>query len=281
MELADFLRPLQDSGDPVMSAVVEDVKVDGTVDLSFSGGLASDVPVLGWYTPATGDVVRVLRVGRTQFLVLGTTRVSNPATVRVATSRTLSWKVNAAPDAPDPTDNPTGLVSPFVVSADSSRSYRSTDGWSRDDPYQGVFSSSLGYWRGCWFYGKKPQAAKGVTVTRCRIQVRRQNSSHGNNSPSYLYVYPHAHETRPSGDPIFRTDAINGVRGPARIGPLNRGEASTAPGLDLPKQWGQALVDGYVKGFGLRRDVTGLENYVILDGKVAYADSGKLSIDFT
>ncbi len=280
-DLADFLAPPSDADNPVISAVVEDVHANGTVDLSFSGGLAFDVPVLGWYTPATGDVVRVLRPSRTQFLVLGTTRVSNPATVRVAASRTMSWTVEAAPAAPDPVDNPSGLVSPFVVSAESSGAYRSADAWAnRSDLYQGAFNTSLGYYTGCSFYGTKPQSAKGVTVTRCRIQMRRQQSSHGTTAPAYLYVFPHAHTSRPSGAPVLRTDAINGVRGPIRVGPLSRGEASTLPGFDLPKQWGQALVDGLVKGFAIRRDVTGLENYVILDGRASYADSGRLSIEF-
>ncbi len=284
MDLADFLRPRLDRGDLLISAVVEDVKPDGTVNLSFLGGLAFSVPVLGWYVPSTGDVVRVLRVSPTEFLVIGTARVSNPATIRVVTSRTMSWAVDAPLAAPDPGDNPSGLVSPFVVSAEQSRSYRSGTGWERDDVYQGAHESatSVGYWTGCWFYGTKPQSAKGVRVRRARMEMRRAGAG-GVSADEPLYLWPHAHATRPGGAPVVLTGSIGGVRPPVRVGTLAWAETATTSdglaGFDLPVAWVQALVDGEdVRGFCLRENSTA--NYLFLDSKADFAASGRLTIAF-
>ena len=285
IDLADFLRPPTDAAEPVASAVIENTHPDGAVDLSLRGGLLFRVPVLGWYTPSIGDVVFVLRRNAAQWLVLGTARTSNPATVRTVTSRSMSWTVEAPPPTADPTDNPTGSpAGQLTVSANSSGAYRSADGWGRSgsrslglsDLAQGAYSTSLGYYTGCWFLGTKPGAIKGSSVTRTQITLRRQQSSHGTTAGVSLYLWPHAHFDKPSGAPSLVTGEVNGVRGPVKLGPAIRGQLLSA--VDLPKQWGQALVDGKIGGFAIRQNNTA--EYAIVDGRDVHADSGKLLISY-
>lgn len=277
LDLTDFLTHATDLTSGVFSAQVESVNTDGTIDISFRAGQVFGVEVLSSYTPGTGDVVQVARKGSGRYLVLGSVRRSNLGSLHISSSLAMPWTVDPVPRVADPDDNPTGLADPFIVSATSTGSYRQSDGWNgqSSDVRQSAYSTSYGWYTGCWFYGTKAQALRDQTVTRLRIHLKRApGSSTGSAGAEPLYVYPHIHTSRPGSAPSLKSSA-GGVRAPYRIAGVAIGDSAT---FDLPRQWGQALADGVIKGFAIRRNNRG--DYVILYSKSEYTNSGRLTLDW-
>lgn len=252
MRLRD-LRGLDASDDPGM-AVITGTAADGTVTIDI-GGASVPAFVDAAYTPVLHDVVRVSRRGGTWW-VEGTRRTSNTTTQTLSMSWPTPYRVLPAVIA---------VPNPLIITAVETRSWRSTDGWSRPQVYQGRFETSTGYWHGCVFYGPDPAAAiKGRTCTYIRWRDDRYNAG-GVIGAQAQYVAPHAHPTRPAGAPVWTaaaqriTSALT-LAGVATDGDLARDETKR---LILPTAWGQGIIDGTIAGFGLLLLATGNGNYSI------------------
>lgn len=240
-------------------AIIANIYANGLVDLQYKGGTAKNVPVSASYAPRTGDVVEVVRRNLSSLLVLGPVRTFNATTVEVDSGVSVLYNVE-----------PTLVTSanPLVVDPTATKSFRGSD-WERDDVYQGAASGATqyGYWRGCYFYGATPQQLSGRRCTRLRIRISRKGEG-GVISNVAQYLVGHVHEAQPGGSPLFTTGAhLAGYA--TRNQPID---------LDLPVGWGQALIDGSLKGFGHVRDTTG--DYSIAYSKVGDAATGRLTIDW-
>ena len=253
----------------VYTGTISAIYADGTVDVDLGGNrLCTGAIVLSFYSPATGDAVEVMRRDPHSWLVLGSVRTSNATTVGVANNWSLPYNVGAAPVAPGPS-----APNPFVVNAASTYSYRKIDGWSRTAVYQGAYTSSqgssLGYWSGCYFYGSSAfSAIYGQTCTSLSITLERESAG-GNAGAVPLYIAPHVHGSHPSGAPTWWAGAIY-------VGSLAWGQHNT---FALPKSWGQAILDGHIKGFGHR--YSGSAAYSIGDAVGTYASAGHLSLGWS
>jgi hypothetical protein len=250
-------------------AVVEQVYADGTVDLRLSDGVVNRVEVGEWYTPATGDTVRVIRTDPYSLFVLGRARTSAPATVDVQNSLLFPYNVYSVPTTPPPA--PEIISGTAQFSPTQTRSWRSLDGWSRSEVYQGAYSAGYGYWRGCYFYGTAPQSLRGKKVLSGSIRIHRLGSGgYSTNVPQY--IAPHAHATQPSTSPYFTATAY-------RAGYADWGQAVELP---LPVSWLQALVNGSasVRGFGHAVNAVG-GYYSINYARTADVDSGRLTIHWS
>jgi hypothetical protein len=247
-------------------AVVQQVYTNGTVDLQLSDGVAYGIEVGEWYTPATGDTVRVIRTDPYNLFVLGRARTSLPGTVQVQNSFLFPYNVYAVPDTAPPAPELATGVSQF--NPVQTRSWRSLDGWSRYEVYQGTHSASYGYWRGCYFYGTAPLSLRGKIVTSASIRIRRMGSA-GVSTNAPQYIAPHAHATQPRTSPYFTATA-------RRLGYADWG---TAVELPLYVPWVQALVNGSatVRGFGHAINATGAY-YSINYARGNDATSGRLTI---
>jgi hypothetical protein len=224
----------------IAAATIVDLSADGTVTVDLGGGRT--VPgcrVLATYSPVTGDAVEV------------------------SDSVGLAWTIS-------PAYSDAASSGTKTVSATNTQSYRSSDKWERDEVYQGAYSgsTSLGYFRGCYFYGNAFGSLSGKTCTRLRIRISRKGAG-GIAGAEGVYLAPHAHASRPSGSPIWRGAA-------RKVGSLAWGDSDT---FDLPTSWGQGLIDGTVKGFGHLRDSS--SDYAIFNSLAADAASGRLTLDWT
>ena len=235
LTLADLFSSDDNS---VIVGQIENINEDGTVDLTIAGGTVADVPVLGTYTPQSGEVVVALRQNAAALLVLGAVRRSNATTVNFETRFKTVWNVTASSTA----SSGTLTVDPVSASA-----YRSSDGWGgRAAAVQGAYVTRWGYYHGAYFYGAGAfNSVRGRRATSATIKLKRANTG-GTISNVPVYIALHAHDTRPGGAPVYTTGA-------KRIGVLDRDESAT---FTLPTSWAQLLLDGRAKGVGVLRDTT-------------------------
>ena len=259
-----FRQKTIDTTTTLQTASIESINSDGTVDLRLVDGVRYSVPVGSWYTPATGDSVKVMRADPFSLFVLGTVKDTNATTVNVATNFLFPYNVTSVP-----VSDPGGDSGTETFQVTDTKSWRHLDGWSRIDVYQGAYSSSYGYWSGCYFYGSAPQnTLKGKTVTSGTIRLHRKSEG-GNSANVPQYIAPHAHKSQPSSSPNFTASARN-------VGLLDWGEAHE---FSLPKAWLQKLVDGdpKVHGFGHRISATG-SKYSIAYNDGGDSNTGRLTI---
>ena len=260
MQFRDALTPPE----PVSAtspAFIQSIDADGTVGIDFGGARTVDrCAVLSTYTPVIGDAVEVLRRDSGSYLVLGAVRDSNPTTVTVGTSLAIPYNVIPATAT---------AANPLVVSASSTRSWRENEGWYRNDPRQGSYSTAWGYHRGCYFYGSSAfSALAGQTCTRLRVTLYRDNHG-GISGPERVYVGPHVHASQPAGAPYFPKGAQN-------VGTLAWGASGT---FDLPVAWGQGLIDGIYKGLG--HLYMGTADYSIYLAVGAQPLAGQITLDWS
>lgn len=262
MQFRDALTPpeLIPSTSP---AVIESIDADGTVGIDFGGGRTVDrCAVLATYTPVIGDAVEVLRRDGSSYLVLGAARDSNASTVTVGTSLVVPYNVRPAPPSGPSAPNP------FIVDTVSTRSWRENEGWYRNDPRQGSYSTAWGYHRGCYFYGSSAfSALDGATCTRLRVTIYRDNHG-GIAGPERVYIGPHVHASQPAGAPYFPKGAQN-------VGSLAWNGSGT---FDLPVAWGQGLIDGIYKGLG--HLYMGTADYSIYLAVGAQPLAGRITLDW-
>jgi hypothetical protein len=246
---------------------ITQVYADGLVDVDLGRGPVT-CQVLGSYTPRTGDVVAVLRQtlrDGAKPLVLGATRTENATTVDVQSQLAVVWNVAAAP-APGGGTSGSTAFNPTAV-----KSWRAGTGWSRDEAYQGVYTSQFGVWRGCYFYGSAIRSTlRGVTVTSATIRLSRADAG-GIVAGVPVRLARHTHESQPGGGPIE-------VPGRTVVGSVARGAVAT---VSLPTSWAQTLVDGTGGTRGLMHADDSFANYAIFRALAADAQSGRLTINWT
>lgn len=269
-KLADILAEAtsQYGNDVPRSAIIQAVNVDGTVDLSYLGGTALNVPVVSTYTPTSGDVVQVLRRGPASLIVLGAMRTANPGGGTVASDLVMLWNVDAVPGAitGGGTIGSSGVLTVMPYTAGS---YRRVDGWGTPTIRQGAYFSSvqLGYYQGAWFYGNNAfTQLKGRTVTRVRIYLSRRTGS-GVFGAEPIYLYSHKNATKPSGAPYY----LSRLASP-------RLAVGASVVYDLPISFGEQLRSGYAKGVGIKNNSTA--DYLALESTSEYANSGRLDISW-
>jgi hypothetical protein len=253
-----------DSPPAVSSATVTELAVDGTVTVDLgSGRVVASALVLASYTPAVGDVVQVLRRDEQSWLVLGSTRTSNPTTVRVRTSLAFPTRVLSAPP---------GGSNPLVVAPNNIQSWRTkVNSWTGEDESnraaQGSYTTR-GYYEGCYFYGNAFTSLAGRTCTGLTIRLHRRGSG-GIAGAERIWLAPHTHASQPTSSPYFAASAQN-------VGTLAWNASDT---FTLPTSWGQALIDGRYKGFG--HLYLGTADYAIMHGLDTDSLSGQLSLSWT
>ncbi len=255
------LRDLQDGqpkDGPAVAKIVG-ISADGSVSVDLGGGQQVPALVIDTYTPVMGDLVAVSELTPTSWWVLGRRRTSNATTQTLAASWPLPYSV--APSV-------AAVANPLIVTMAESRSWRSLDGWSRDDVYQGAFSSSLGYWYGCWFPGVGQYAAlQGRACTSLSVRVPRKSEG-GSSGPTPVWLALHPHATRPSGQPLFPWGAIN-------AGSLAWGATGE---LALPTSWGDKLLSGEASGLGLLLLASGNGNYSLVKSLALDSLSGRVTL---
>lgn len=241
MDLAGALTPADTPGVAV-SATIAGVNADGTVMIDLGGGrLVSDTTVGSWYTPQIGDVVEVIRRDTASFFVLGTTRDSN------ATTQPLLYRISIPYNVrPVVVPNVGPGTNPYVVNAQRTGSWRSIDGWGKDSPYQGAYGTS-NFYRGAYFYGSAFGVLAGRRCTGITIRLHRNTgiggSGVGSGGAVPQMIAGHIHATQPGGQPNFTTGVVN-------VGSLTAPNDTQVGTFPLPVSWGQALINGSLKGFG-------------------------------
>lgn len=258
MDLATALAARFADG-PFITATVQAVNADGTVDLAVTGGTISGAGVLGSYTPRSGDSVVVARRSAEAVFVLGSLRTSNATTVPVDAALSLAW--NVAPAVP-------ALANPFTVDTYSTGTYGY--GWVSDEVYQGAYTIGNAYRKGCLFYGTGFDSVRGsgITITRARLTLSRPSSA-GSSAGRPFYVAGHAHDYQPTTEPVF-------VTGATPVGSWAWGDTAT---VDIPVSLGQGLVDGTIRGLGSL--YLGTYHYAKWSSKTAYSLQGRLTLDWT
>ena len=131
-----FRQKTIDTTTTLQTASIESINSDGTVDLRLVDGVRYSVPVGSWYTPATGDSVKVMRADPFSLFVLGTVKDTNATTVNVATNFLFPYNVTSVP-----VSDPGGDSGTETFQVTDTKSWRHLDGWSRIDVYQGAYSS--------------------------------------------------------------------------------------------------------------------------------------------
>lgn len=267
MTTPTFNVPSPDLGGDLSTARVVRVYIDGTVDVDLGAGRIAHAPVLDPYEPRSGRPVRVLHTGGA-WLVLGEARTANAATQTVRTRTRIPYNVKPSTAA---------VANPLVALTTDTGSWRSADGWSAgylptsDAVAQGAWSSSeLGFYRGCYFYGSAFDALAGRRSGTPTIRLSRAGAG-GSSGATSQWLALHAHKTRPDGEPVFVTGAIN-------VGSLTWG---TNGDFNLPQEWGQMLLDGRAGGVGHLLSAIGSGSYSICNGRGTYAASGRLTIPWS
>jgi len=264
--IVDILAGMSGDDTLARTATIQELNLDGTVDLNYMGFTALNVPVVSTYTPSSGDVVQVMRRGPGSLIVIGSVRTANVISGSVTSDFVVSYNIDAVPTTitGGGTAGSSGTLTVFPQSAGS---YRRADGWSRSDVRQGVYytSTSLGYYHGGWFYGSNAfSQLKGRTITSVKIYLERQQA--GNYADQDIYIYGHKNATKPSGDIYF-----TGTRQGTIATPWPSQGANP-----LPISVGQNLASGNYKGLGLLYN--GTAHYVVISSIAQYANSGRLDI---
>ncbi len=250
----------------VMPGRIKQIYTNGTCDVDLGAGrVISSASIAGWYTPITGDAVLVEKLSDGQWHCRGPVRTFNQTTVAVGRVLTIPWNVRQSAPA---------LANPLVVSVASTHSWRNTEGWAvsiGDTVAQGAYSSTYGYYRGCYFYGGSAfTGLAGRTCTRLRIKLVRTGSG-GSAGATQQIIQPHTHPSQPADQPYFADSAFN-------AGSLGWSSSGV---FDLPTSWGQALINGTYFGFGHNLLATGNGNYSLNAGAGADATTGQITLDWS
>lgn len=194
------------------------------------GGQLVNVQVDRSINPATtpivnGDIVLMTKVGSTWFVtgLLGTA--------------TLNYDARTSDPAPDV--RPGYRTGRFVIHPVDTATYRASVGWREDttDLFQGD-QSGAGLLTGAAFYGTKPSALAGATVTKAVLKLKRLPGGPFAAATPVLKLVTEA--ARPTGAPTLSSAAF----GPA----LRAGDTND---YELNVSWGQGLVNGTYGGLAI------------------------------
>jgi hypothetical protein len=114
--------------------------------------------------------------------------------------------------------------------------------WSNDDndPLQGEYAG-YGWYKGCWFFGSDLRnTVKGKKISKIRAYVTRANRS-GYSTGVGVRLMPHAHPTKPSGQPTMYTGNVKTVT-------LARGDAAW---VDCTAAFKSLFESGQAYGIGI------------------------------
>lgn len=226
------------------------VEVGGQqVNCKVSGSLVDPL-----YWPTNGNLVLCIRAGSTWFV---TEVLGNP----LAPLDTSTITSDPAPDV-----RPGFVTGRFVLHPVETATYKAAVGWRDDttDLFQGQ-QSGTGRMTGAAFYGTKPSALAGATVTKALVKLRRLAAGpFAAATPTLKLV---TEKTKPSGAPTLTSSAT----GPSL---LPNDEAD----YDIGTTWGQSLVDGTYGGLAI--DVAADTPYLRLAGRDSWAAAMAVVIDW-
>lgn len=168
----------------------------------------------------------------------------------------------AAPDV-----RPTTKTGVYVIHPVDTGTYRTGVGWRTDtqDLFQGDPSGN-GYLQGAAFYGTKPRALTGATITKAVLKVKRLSA--GSLSASTPTLRLVSESTRPGGAPTLGSSAS----GPS----LLPGQEAD---IDIGTTWGQGIVDGTSGGIAIY--VAATTPYIRLAGKSGWAAAMTLVLNWS
>lgn len=250
--MSDFAEVRRDwTGQGALTGTATAAPVGSTVTVDIGGDVAT-CQVVRSLTIAAGDVVLVLRQGSARWVV----------------ARLFA----AAPPPPDDVDKPPPpkpvvVTGTTVIRPVETATYRG-GAWrgDTDDVLQGVVAG-FGENVGCAFYGKKPAALAGATVTRATVRVRRIRGGIFAAQTATLRLV--TQKFRPAGAPT-RTSSTTGPS--IKVG-------GTVAAFVIPTSWAQSMVDGTAGGLAI--DASGATPYIRTAGRSAYAPAWTLTIDWS
>jgi hypothetical protein len=128
-----------------------------------------------------------------------------------------------------------------------------TGGWhtAEDDVLQGKYSSNLGLYRGCWFFGNdlRNTCVNAREIISIKIRVTRANSS-GNSGGVTHYLKAHGYGSKPSWQPGFHNETQTFV--------ASRGQTLW---IDVTGTFRSLFKGGNAYGFGLYTSSTSSSYY--------------------
>lgn len=230
----------------MITGVVQTTKTSGYV-AALVNGQRINVECERDLTPAVGDVIVIAQIG-SKYIALGRTSAAAPGSAE-------------GNEAPPPTSPQTGVL---TVTPVETRSYRPAYGWrfDTDDVYQGEYGG-WGNHTGCAFYGSKPRALDGATVTDASLRMRCLQI--GSYPPSAATMRLITNTVRPGGAPTLTSSAT----GPALV-------QGAETQWDVPTAWAQAIVDGTAGGIGAY--IAGGTPYIRWAGRGAWSAAFTLTI---
>jgi hypothetical protein len=270
----------------------------GSYSLSWTNPTASDTAgaKIIWRTDrypnvtiSGGSGIKTMTTDGTVITVSGTPGQSRSYThTGIPVNRTIYYRVVAFDRSGNHSSfvssNRYLLASPITVNANSSASYRLAYGgmWRNDgdDVYQGDWSSNDDH-RGLFFYGTQIYDrlnTGGVRriPTRMTIYLRRNSSSHGNNSGVGVNLRHHGLASRPSGDPIGSLGNEDSAGN--SIVSLSRGQSAT---ITIPNSWYNNFSlnpNSGTRYLGLGVYGTNSNQYMVIDGRSNGTSHGRVTI---
>lgn len=233
-------------------ATVKSTKSAGAITADVNGQVVVVMCARG-VNPAVNDVVIVAQIGSMWFA--------------------LDAVDVTAPTPPGDTvvgPPPTVQTGTLVVTPVETRSYRSGSvvGWRTDDDdvYQGQYGG-WGNHTGCVFYGAKPRALAGATVTGANFRVRMDQI--GSYPPQAATMRLMTNATRPGGAPTLQAASTTGPQ---------LAQGATFNNFGVPVAWAQAMVDGTAGGLAFFTS-SGLP-YLRMAGRSAWSPAFTLTINW-
>jgi hypothetical protein len=203
-------------------------------------------------TPAVNDVLIVDKVGTSWFAI---------DAVDVTAGAPPSDSVTGPP--------PVVQTGTLTVTPVETRSYRSgsVTGWRTDDDdvYQGQYGG-WGNHTGVAFYGTKPRALAGATVTGATVRVRMLQI--GSYPPQAATMRLVTQSVRPGGAPTLTSSTT----GPTLA------QGATEDRFPVPVAWAQAMVDGTSGGIGFF--TSSGSPYLRMAGRGAWSAAFTLTINW-
>lgn len=232
-------------------ATVRSTKSSGSITAEINGQVVSVMCGKG-VNPAVSEIVMIEKVG-TQWYAFDAVDITTP-----------TQPADSAPAPPATVSTGTLLVTPVET-----RSYRSgsVTGWRGDDDdvYQGQYGG-WGNHTGCAFYGTKPRALSGATVTGATVRIRMEQI--GSYPPGQATMRLMTNAVRPGGAPTLTSS----TGGPTLA------QGATEDRFPVPVSWAQAMADGTAGGIAFFTS-TG-SPYLRMSGRGSWSAAFTMSINW-
>jgi phage minor structural protein len=170
-----------------------------------------------------------------------------------------SWSHTRGVFSPQPAAPPPPPPPTIVTRTKQFTSYHgdawndTTGGWhtAEDDVLQGKYSSNLGLYRGCWFFGSdlRNTCVNAKSIISIKIRVTRANSS-GSSGGVTHYLKAHGYGSKPSWQP--------GYHSPTQTFVASRGQTLW---IDVTSNFASLFKGGSAYGFGLYTSSTSSSYY--------------------